>query len=166
MKKIICLLLAVLLCITGCDFKQEDPPGVLFYYLRDPDNFVYGAADGVVTSEERDPAGYRNNLKYLISLYLQGPVDENLQSPFPAGCKLVVIGQANDELTILLNSNFCTLKDMDLTLACVCLAKTCFSLTDVQRVRIMAESFSGQVSVDQTIHIDSLLLEDTPQSTE
>ena len=166
MKKFICLLLAALLCVTGCDSSQDETPGVLFYYLRKSEDFVYGSADGVVTGEERDPSGYRNNLKYLITLYLQGPVDEKLQSPFPAGCKLVVLSQEEEELTLLLNSNFCTLKDMDLTLACVCLAKTCFSLTDAQRVRIMAESFSGEVAIDQTIHIDSLLLEDTPQSTE
>ena len=71
-----------------------------------------------------------------------------------------------DQISLLLNSNLTTLKGIDMTLACVCLAQTCFSMTNVQSVRIMAESFDGRIGVDQTIHINSLLLEDLPQSSE
>ena len=166
MKKIICFLLALLFCFSGCAFGREDSQSVRFYYLRDPDNFIYGSADGVVTWEDRDASGHGYDIRYLLTLYLQGPVEENLESPFPAGCRLQELSRNGEELTLLLNANLSTLKDMDLTLACVCLAKTCFSLTDAQRVRIMAESFSGEVAIDQTIHIDSLLLEDSSQTTE
>ena len=166
MKKIICILIVFLLCFSGCHLGRESQQNVQFYYLRNADNFVYGSSDGVVTYEERDATGYEQDIRYLLTLYLQGPVDETLESPFPAGCKLKDIALEADQISLLLNSNLTTLKGIDMTLACVCLAQTCFSMTNVQSVRIMAESFDGRIGVDQTIHINSLLLEDLPQSSE
>lgn len=169
MKKILCLILSLTLLISlfGCDLREKkDEVPVSFFYLRDPDNYVYGSGDGVVTYELRDATEHAGDLKYLLTLYLQGPLDEKLRSPYPAGCKLLELHQDAEEITLLLNSNLATLKDMDLTLACVCLARTCFSLANVRSVRIMVESFADQIAIDQTIHIDSLLPLDTAIPTE
>ncbi len=169
MKKTVCLALCAILVILsaacGTNGRQEDPEAA-FYYLRDPDTYLYGSPAGVVSSEIRDTAGHEGDLDYLLMLYLQGPLDEDLESPFPAGCRLLELTQKEENLTLVLNSNIITLKGMDLTLACVCLARTCFSVTDARTVRIMAKAFDGTIAVDETITIDSLLLEDTALPTE
>jgi spore germination protein GerM len=168
MKKIICLLLSVaILLLSSCSIHgQEESAVAPFYYLRDPDTFLYGSPDGVVSSENRDIAGHENELNYLLMLYLKGPLDEGLESPFPEGCRLLQLNEKNGKLSIVLNSSFTTLKGMDLTLACVCMARTCFTLTDAESIRIMGKSAHGTILIDETITINSLLLEDTALPTE
>lgn len=169
MKKIIaaallcCLLLSQIGC-TGTHNFTEDP--ILFYYPRIVTQYEYGSTDGVIGWEERDPAGHRNNLRYLLTLYLVGPVDDHLTSPFPDGCQLIDLNRSETEVAVTLNANFGALKDMDLTLACASLAQTCFSLTDVPVVRILCESSDGQISIDETITRQQLVMEDAPLPAE
>lgn len=153
------LILALLLALCACASGDKETPA-RFYYLREPDNFLYGSSEGVVTFEERDSAGHSGDLKYLLTLYLQGPVTEGLESPFPTGSKLVELSHSGAELILTLDSNFATLTGMDLTLACVCLARTCLSLVNVQSIHILAASPKGEIIINETITIDSLLLED------
>lgn len=169
MKKMITAFLAfcLLLSLFGCGAESNpDEEAILFYYPRVTGEYEYGASDGVISFEERDPAGHRNNLRYLLTLYLLGPVDESLVSPFPDGCQILDLKREEMEVTITFNSSLLTLKDMDLTLACVSLARTCFGLTDAQILRIISESTDGQTTIDETITRQQLLMEDTPLPTE
>jgi len=169
MKKLFTAFLAffLLLSLFGCGAESNpDEDAILFYYPRVSGEYEYGASDGVISFEERDPAGHRNNLRYLLTLYLLGPVDESLVSPFPDGCQILDLKREETEVTITFNSSLLTLKDMDLTLACVSLAHTCFGLTDAQTIRIISESIDGQTIIDETITRQHLLMEDTPLPTE
>jgi len=169
MKKIILglMVLSLVFGCIGCGFETESAEdSIRFYYPRTANNYEYGSEDGVITYEERDPAGHRNNLRYLLTLYLLGPVEEGLVSPFPEGCQIVHLSRNESEVSMTINSNFVTLKGMDLTLACVCLAQTCFTLTDVPMVRIMAESFDGQIAIDEVIMQNQLISGDEPVPTE
>ena len=59
-----------------------------------------------------------------------------------------------------LSASLTLLSGVDLTLACACLARTCFSLTDAQSVTISSE---GLGFVSMTLTRDSLVLsDDTP----
>ena len=161
MKRAVCLLMILCLLGSACACgKDTSAEPVRFFYLRNPDRYHYGSAEGVVSSEERDASGHTSDVKYLLTLYLQGPVDEMLRSPFPADLKLLDLTRRENNLYITLNSTFLSLKGMDLTLACVCLARTSFSLVDVQAVHIQVSSAEGQISLVKTISINSLLLED------
>ena len=154
MKKaaILLLILSVLLC--GCSFGASGKESVEFYFLRT--SFVYGAEDGVVAAETRERSG---DLNYLLSLYLRGPLDDELESPFPAGCKIVELRQDSKTLRITFDASFSQLEGLDRTLACACLAKTCFGLSDAQEIRIDADAPEGSAA-SITIRRDSLLLED------
>ena len=102
MKRIQCLLLAaaLLLTLVGCTLSHKPEHPVRFYFLRAADRYEYGSVDGVVTYEERDAAGYERDLRYLLTLYLQGPVDEGLRSPFPADCRLLTMSCKDGDLTL------------------------------------------------------------------
>ena len=167
MKRSICIFLILCIFASFCACAQDsasDP--VRFFYLRSPDHFRYGSAEGVVTYEERDASGHTGDVKYLLTLYLQGPADEMLHSPFPSGLKIVELSRRENEMYITLNSRFQSLKGMDQTLACVCLARTGLSLVDVQTVHIQVSSDEGQTSLVKSISVDSLLLVDTEADEE
>ena len=162
MKHVFRLILVLLLtgCLIGCHYSESGDilEPVEFYYPRNSASFVYGAADGVITAEIREASGHVGDLNYLISMYLRGPQDTALRSPFPAGCKLEGIRTEESTLHVFLSSEFATLEGTDLTLACAALARTCLSMTQYQYICIDA------VSEDQTVSVilddASLLLAD------
>ena len=162
MKRLVSLLLIIALCLPLC--ACTSPNTVTYYFLREPEEYQYGVADGVMVGESREAAGHVDDLRYLLILYLHGPVSDNLSSPFPAGTKLVELTREDDSLTVQLTSMFTVLEGTDLTLACACLARTCFALTDVQSVTILA---MGRETVSMTMERDNLLLVDeSPQSAD
>lgn len=161
MRKLLCLLLILALILPLAACQVEGDPKVTFYYVRQRDDFAYGIADGVITSENRDNAGHMSDIRYVLTLYLQGPTTEGLRSPFPAGCSLVSIKSEQNVLDVTLSGPLGALDGMDKTLACVCLAKTCFALTHSETVRIYHRSEDGTLMHLQSISADDLPLENT-----
>lgn len=168
MKKRITFLLAMLLVLfmAGCS-QQAQGSQVPFYYPRAELDF--GEPEGVISQELHDVSGHSDNLRYLLALYLQGPSDPELASSFPDGTVLVDFLREDDTVTVTLSSTPTKLDDLRLNIACVCLAETCFAISDVQQVHIQSlVSASGQ-AVDTTITRDSILLpgyEILPEDTE
>ena len=159
MRKIIALMLAAALLIglTGC---LETTDTVTFYYARHEDSYLYGLDNGVIAGESREVTGHRGDLKYLLTLYFHGPTTEYLRSPFPSGMVLRTVERQGDTVHVALSSSLTMLGGTDLTLACACLAQTCFGLSNAQAVSITAE---GLGIVSMTLTRDSLLLvDDTP----
>lgn len=157
MKKLICFLLAGLLAVSmaGCIQEPSDSE-VPFYYRRA--EFDYGTPDGIIAPELHDVTGHTDDLKYLLALYLQGPSDQELVLPFPEGMILVDLTEKEQTVTVTLSSSVTRLDDMDLTIACVCLAETCFAIRDVQQVHIQSLVSAAGKSVDTTITRGSILL--------
>ena len=158
MKKLLCAALVILLFVSmlpGCAPKIKEP--VTFYYqiTNYQENMV-----SPIAGEEREVAGYRDNLKYLLTFYLMGPISQELSSPLPRGTQLYSIGQDGGELTIEISDTASTLNDSGFSLACACLSMTCMGLTNAERVTII----SGSRSL--TFDSDNLLLSDTIASEE
>lgn len=152
MKRMTLLLLILCLLLCGCGSSGKE--SVEFFYLRT--SYVYGSEDGVIAAETREHSG---SLEYLLSLYLRGPLDDGLKSPFPVGCEILEVRQESKSLQLTLDQSLSRLKDLDRTLACACLAKTCFGLTDAQEIRISSGSPEENL-FSITISRDSLILED------
>ena len=167
MKRLLLILLALAMAaaILGCSINDSDilEPVEFYYRLVLDENQV---ADMVIASEIREAAGHSGDLNYLLSQYLHGPLDETLTAPFPKGCKLQRITWDQDTLCVTLDSAITALKNMDRTLACACIAKTCFSLTEIGQVRIVAPGTENTDPLDMTIGRDDLLLRDTTAPTE
>lgn len=167
MKRVTCLLLLILLlcALAGCHFeaRRGTAAPVEFFYPRKPGSFVYGAADGVIGSELREFSGHMGDPDYLLSVYLRGPLDSNLRSPFPAGCRLVKAEITDETLCVVLSSEFTALENLELTLACASLAKTGLALGGFNQIRIEAASDAKTFSI--TLHSDDLLLTDQSASS-
>ena len=171
MKRFISLILAAMLLMSGCSSALSninDP--VEFYYLRAHDKTDRQKdyfAEGAFASEPREASGRRHDLYYLISMYLQGPLDANLRSPFPAGSAVIKVQQEGNTLSVYLNAAFAKLENMDMTLACGCLSQTCMALSDAEYIHIEVWGIDGKVLYETTVSDGSLLLsESLPHPTE
>ena len=160
MKRLIALLLLLAMALSLCACAEDT--AVTYYYVRDELEYQYGTSTGVMVGERRSAAGHVDDLRYLLIIYFHGPVTDYLESPFPSGTSLEELTQEEDHLDIQLSGIVSVMEGTDLTLACACLARTCFGLTDVESVTIHAESLSA---VSMTFTRDSLLLMDTSAQT-
>ena len=133
MKRILAVLLILALILPGCAVKDR----ANFYYCRK--EYQYKAQDSVIVSEKRDISGHENNLEFLVSLYLMGPLDAEYSLPFPENVKLKGIYFSNDYLTIEL-THADALSDAEFSLACACMALTCLELTEAKTVSVISGS--------------------------
>ena len=158
MKHIISICLLLCMLLPGCGFKESMKAPVSFYYLRTD---LEREQHLVIDSEEREAHGHIDDLNYLVLLYLRGPANEDLYSPFPSSVTLERLTHIHDTLHITLGGiDFSQQVPLDATLSCACLAKTCFALSNVTCVRI--NTLAGQEAGQQDIiiHSDSLILWD------
>ena len=139
MKRILCLFLVCALCLPllGCKPKSEDiEDPVNFYYRRSVDTITFGKADGVITSEQREAAGHRDDPAYLINLYLKGPAGTGMNRTFPKGVELVKFSLEGGCAYITVSDFFSTLTGINLTLACACLTLTVCELTGAKQLTV------------------------------
>ena len=154
MKRIFCLILVVLL-LNGCTFRKQQDDSTAFYYCR---KTINTSGEGFVVPEYREVSLGSSDLKSLLSLYLIGPQDEELGSPF-RGMKLVSAEQDDAHLSLELFCNDRSLTDARFALAAACLTKTCRELLDITQVTVTC----GSRSV--TMAAEDLLLEDSITTT-
>lgn len=133
---------------------------VTFYYPRA--EYEYGARGSVIGAEERESSGHKNELSYLLTLYLMGPSDDTLVPAMPGNTWIVSMDQTASAITIEFTDTSLSMTDAEYSLACACLSLTCMGLTDAERVTVR----SGARSV--TMNRDNLTLYDgiTAESTE
>ena len=96
----------------------------------------------------------------MLSLYFQGPSDPELESPFPVGCKVLEFQERDGQLTLTLSRMITAKNDMDLTIACACLAKTCMELTGANTIQVESHDQEGKVLFTRIFTKDNLLLAD------
>ena len=156
MKQILAVLL--LLCLLpGCTYSDRQDQ----LHFCCPTAFVsYGDSQGVLGSEDRDLGSHREDMKYLVTMYLSGPADKSLRNGFPASVKLVSCEIRHQQVCILLSGDLDSLSPLERTLVCAGLAKTVLGASGMTTVRIATEK--GALSGDGALLFDndSLLLED------
>jgi len=132
---LICLLM--LLSMAGCarEAKKIQKP-VNFYYRQS--TVAYDQDGGVIGSELRESLGNENNIKALLSLYLDGPVSENLSQTFPEDVFVVSVNCTDGVAKVVFSYQFAALSGIDLTIACACVTMTVMELTGMETVQISA----------------------------
>ncbi len=143
MKGFLCGLLSLLLCFSLLGCQKEEPVPILdpvdYFYPRS--SFSYADSEIVIGSEPREASGHKEDLAYLLDQYFLGPQSQDLTQPFPDGCKLVSFSVRTDNtITLVLTDEFAGLSGMELSIACVCLAKTVTNITGYPKVIIRTQS--------------------------
>ena len=155
MNKVLCVLAAALILLTGCSSSVQERGRLTFYYLQK--DYLHSSGESVLSGEKRSVVG---TMEAILQSYLQGPHSNALISPFPEGIQLEELKLENRCLYIDLGKSLASLTEIRLTLACSALANTCFSLWDIDQVEIRA---GGSLLGDQdsiTITKDSVLFTD------
>ena len=163
MKKALVLLLslALLLSMLGCSGGPQPAPLQPFdFYYRaaEPD---YRSAYGAIGVETRDLGASPLSDEELISLYLQGPEDEDLVSPFPPNLRLLGVAGSATTLTVRLSSEYDSLQGVDASLADACIVKTLLGLGNIRRVRIVSVGEDGSELRSVTLDSGDILLSDS-----
>lgn len=135
MKRFFCLILSAFL-LTGCSFTSSVSDPVNYYYPRAEAD--YNQESSLIAYEQREATGHRNNLGYLMSMYLMGPVNETLVSPFPADTTIFSIWMDGRSITLEISDTTRTLTDAEFSLACACLTMTCLDITNAQKISIVS----------------------------
>lgn len=154
MKRMLCLMLAVLLLvlICGCSLSQfGKKDNVSFYYPRK--EYDFDASDGVISAESRDMAAHASDISYILNMYLLGPLDPNLKTGFPAGTHLKALEYLKSEIIVTLTGES-VLSDIDFTLSGICLARTCSEASGISRVTVIRGSQSITFTPDQILFSD------------
>lgn len=160
---ILFLILLNLFSFAGCKQKKTDfVEPVVFYYCSDiTDNNISDASfHNVFVPETHEGAGFSNDAVGLLSLYLNGPLAQDLVSPFPSGMTVIAVQTNNEKTTIILSDEFAELTGLDLTIACTCLAMTVFQWNECDFVEISAESVLLDKQSSITIEREKLVFSD------
>ena len=152
MKRCVLMMLLVMI-FSGCgSVAPKQSEVVYFYYLEK--SFDYETHQPILAREERDLSDHRQDLPYLMALYLMGPVEESHLHPLPAGTR-IQCQESDGAILLELSEAARQLDDTAFSKACACLAQTCFGLSRRQQVTIR----NGDRHITMTP--DTLLLEDT-----
>lgn len=119
MKRLLAFFLLCVLLLTGCGLSQE---GSRFYYPRA--EYLFDDPEPVIAREFRDTAGHSQDLRYLLSQYLMGPLDQKLVSPLPQGTRMTALESVGSAVTITVSEEAESLTDAEFSLAAACLGLT------------------------------------------
>ncbi|MGN8968519.1 GerMN domain-containing protein [Intestinimonas sp. HCP28S3_D6] len=142
-KRILSLLCALLLLLTGCVRGGEVESGAYEVYFAAPlpdsgtDSPVQGPA---VQWETRRLPQDADVLSALVECLLSGPVSDGLRSPFPDGVYQVSAPTLTDGVCeVDLSERYGGLSGVDLTIADYCIALTLCQVKGVEAVSILVE---------------------------
>lgn len=132
------LMLSLIPAFSSCADNPRSTTRTVVYYYRTTEA-VFGSENGVVTGEIRDATGHAEDYKFLIEQYLNGPVSNDLISPFPAGITLEELNIDSNKVQIMLSPHLALLSGSELMTACACLTNTLTEMTGLQTVQISSE---------------------------
>ena len=159
MKRIILILLALSLLLSGCARTEYREPGV-FYYNRA--ETAFRGEESVIAPETRELAGVSGNLESMLALYCEGPKDPALENPLPPGSAVLSYSLYNQVLTLRFNATLAQLSGVELTVAAASLARTFLPLTGANTLILTADGAFLNGDTSMTVTLDDLnLLDDS-----
>lgn len=161
MRRCICVLITLsFLLLWGCSAPTvNDGISHTFYYCSDTPH--ESSDNSLIYPESRMISPDQDNTETIVDLYLRGPQDDDLLSPFPYDVSVVDLSQVNQTAYIILSRQFGRLSGIDLTVACSCLSMTLAQLLDVKTVVIAADNLLLDGKQTLTIKVSDISTRDT-----
>ena len=144
MKRIGALLLtAALLLATGCAYAAiAGQPAFYQLYYREV-NLKNAVGEDALRAEtvqlDEDPETTQALPEALMQRYLEGPLDESLQSPVPRGTALLSVEVEQGCAAVDLSAPYAMLSGVGLTLADYAITMTLTQLEEISSVRITVQ---------------------------
>lgn len=154
MLVVLCLLPAVL---SGCAEDRTDDAPALYYLYKEP---TFGPTGTIFGTEPLLSEGGEDDLIYLLTLYLSGPLSEELRSPFPPETQIEDVHQNGSILYLTMTGSFSQLSSTELTKASACTALTLFENTDARLLYLTVTDPDADMVRTLELTRDSLVLLD------
>ncbi len=150
-KRALAALLCALTVLTACGCAMaaaqqaiaEEDTYELYFQVRDLD--AAGGGDAIAAEHcairRRDGRPTAELAAAMVELLLDGPADETLKSPFPAGTGLLGVEVSGGRAVVDLSMAYSTLSGVGLTMADYCITMT---LTQLSGVRTVSVTVGGQ----------------------
>lgn len=164
MKSRLCLLLPVLLLLTGC--QREEPARTAYELYFQEADLSYSAGEAPFRTEtvylyDEETATASRLAKALMGELLKGPADETLKSTFPSGTTLLSLEIEGDRARVDLSPSYESLSGVALTLADSAIALTLSQVPEVSSVQITVRGRELAYREQQVLNIRDILL--TPE---
>lgn len=141
MKMIISIILVIVLGVSlvGCNKQDEVMISPVTFYYRTQEVDYY-SENGVIATEIIDIKGNVGDYTYILEQYLNGARSSTCTLPFPAGTTLIDCDVSQTLAQVTLSPHLTMLSDSELMIACICLARTLFDVSNVNSVQISAQN--------------------------
>lgn len=171
MKRMTALFLATLLLavtLTACTnpaapMSQMLNPADLYYCKTE---VCHGIEDGVIGAQTVDLGETPPELDRFLQVYLSGPTEQTLESPFPTNTEVQSVTAANNTVTVQLGGAYAELSGIQATVADACLARTLLDYTGAEKILLTVADDAGQTLRSRKIaHSDILLFDDSSDTS-
>ena len=161
MKRMFYIILALLVVChcAGCSDQTQSENAITFYYTRN--NMAFNSDSPIIIPVDREINQPRNNYQQLLELYLNGPINYESISPFPAGTILEDFQLDSNKVQLTFSPHLAILNGTDLMIACACMTRTVSEMTgiDTVQIRVTGALLNGQEIL--TLSNDSFALFDS-----
>lgn len=164
MKNRLCLLLPVLLLLTGC--QREEPARTAYELYFQEADLTCSAGESPFRTEtvylyDEETASASRLAEALVNELLKGPADETLKSALPAGTTLLSLEIDGDRALVDLSPSYESLSGVALTLADSAIAMTLSQVPEVSSVQITVRGRELAYRERQVLNLREVLL--TPE---
>ena len=164
MKRTLCVLLLILLPLTGC--RREEPARTAYELYFQEADLTFSAGDAPFRTEsvylyDAETDTPRRLAEALLNELLKGPGDETLKSALPAGTSLLSLEINGDRALVDLSAAYASLSGVALTLADTAVAMTLSQVPEVSSVQITVQGRELAYREQQVLNLRDILL--TPE---
>jgi len=157
-------LLLLPLLVTACE--REEPARTAYELYFQEEDLTFSAGDGAFRTEsvylfDEETDTSRRLAEALMNELLEGPADETLKSPIPAGTALLSLELTGDRASVDLSTPYGTLSGVALTLADSAIAMTLSQVPEISSVQITVRGRELAYRERQVLNIREVLL--TPE---
>ncbi|MFB0921422.1 MAG: GerMN domain-containing protein [Oscillospiraceae bacterium] len=155
-KRLIPIVIALLVLATACTEKSVSAPSagsISVYRVLSPD---YRTNSSLLQSEPVSLSEDENPVLQAAAALAEAPDDPKLQSPLPAGVKILEVRQKENTVAVYANSDYLDLSGMDKTILDACITLTMCSIEGIDFVSI----FVGDEEIENNLSAETFLLFD------
>lgn len=153
------LSLVMLLGFAGCSTKGDTRINPITFYYKNTD-LRYNSEAKVLYGRDVDLENDQIPISEVVSLYLEGPDETFLESPFPPNARLEQAVWTGDLLKLTLSDEFNSLTGLDRTLAMACLTLTLTQVKGIDRIQVFTSNGGFSYRNNQPMSASDFVLED------
>ena len=170
MKKLMIFFLTVLLLLPLLSACRE--PAATAEQMKTPVDFFYrrreigaGDANSVLGIQTVDFGDKLPDTAQMLERYLDGPTDDELDSPFPKGTVVLSVSVARNTVSLQMGGTYADLNGINASVADACLCKTLLKFEAAEKIVLSVADQSGVTARSVSITDSDILLLDDSSDT-